>query len=393
MLQTARPLMEWHEENEAHLLQRRPLDTVGLLWSQRNMDFFGRDDAGPHVSDPWNGMGQAMVRGRIPYTPIHVDDIDREATDRGLKLLILPNLAGLSDEQLAAIRRFVDQGGNLLATGLSSLCDEWGDVRPDFGLADLFGVRLPADHPFRDEDERRDWARNWRQTYLRLTPELRAGVYGPLPGIKPTQTDGERHPILAGFEQTDLLPFGGRLADIDVVDPEAVVPFTYVPPIPTSPPEHIFMREPVTAIPGLVLRELPAGNRIAYLPADLDRQFSTDNNPDVGDVLANLIRWTVQDDLPVTVAGPGLVDVHVWHQPGKVILHFINLTSAGTWRTPVHELIPIGPHRITVRLPADVAGTRLQPLTEGTFSPLDKQGDQVSFEIASTADHNVVVIS
>ena len=393
MLQTARPLMEWHERNEEFLLNRRPLDTVGLLWSQRNMDFFGRDDAGSHVSDPWNGFGQAMVRGRIPYIPIHADDIDREATERGLKLLILPNLAGLSDEQVSAIRRFVEQGGNLLATGLSSLCNEWGDVREDFALADLFGVRLPTDHPFRDEAQRRDWAQNWRQTYLRLTPELRGEVYGPLPGIKPANTDGERHAILAGLDQTDLLPFGGRLAPLHVDDPKATIPFTYVPPLPTSPPEHIYMREAATDIPGLVMRELANGSRIAYLPADLDRQFSSDNNPDVGDVLANLIRWTAQDDLPITVEGPGLVDVHVWHQPGRVIVHFINLTSAGTWRTPVHELIPVGPHKLTVRLPADVAGTTLQPLTDGQFSSLTRDGNHVTFEIAATSDHNVAVIS
>lgn len=392
MLQTARPLMEWHEANEAFLLNRRPLDTVGLLWSQRNMDFFGRDDAGPHVSDPWNGWGQAMVRGRIPYTPIHVDDIDREATEPGrIKLLILPNLAALSDDQIAAIRRFVATGGNLIASGLSSLCDEWGDVRANFALADLFGVRLPADHPWRDEDQRRNWARDWRQTYLRLTPELRAQVYGPKPGIAPTQTSGTRHAVLAGLDETDLLPFGGRLAPVHI-GPGAEIPFTFVPPLPTSPPEHIYFREPSTTIPGLVLRTLAHGSRVAYLPADLDRQFSRDNNPDIGDVLANLVRWTVRDDLPVQVEGPGLVDVHVWHQPGRVIVHFINLTSAGTWRTPVHELIPVGPHTLTVRLPADVAGDRLRLLTPGIAPAHRTAAGRVAFNLAPTTDHQVVVI-
>src|SRR5690606_18642171 len=98
----------------------------------RNMDFFGRDDGGAHVDEPWNGWTQALVRGRIPYVPVHVDDLEREVAELGLKLLILPNLAALSDAQVAALRGFVEAGGSLLGTGLSSLCNEWGEVREDF---------------------------------------------------------------------------------------------------------------------------------------------------------------------------------------------------------------------------------------------------------------------
>ena len=43
------------------------------------------------------------------------------------------------------IRRYVNQGGGLVATELSSLFTPWRQRRPDFGLADLFGVNaLPA---------------------------------------------------------------------------------------------------------------------------------------------------------------------------------------------------------------------------------------------------------
>src|SRR3989442_1446613 len=60
----------------------------------------------------------------------------------GLAVLILANVAGLSDEQCAAIRRFVGRGGSLIATGESTLYNEWGDARPDFALADLLRVHV-----------------------------------------------------------------------------------------------------------------------------------------------------------------------------------------------------------------------------------------------------------
>src|SRR5690606_30112287 len=97
MLKTAEPIMRWHEANEEYLLNRRPVANVGLVWSQRNMDFFGRDEGGAMVDEPWNGMGQAMIHHRIPYLPVHVDDIASDAELHGLKLLILPNVGALSD--------------------------------------------------------------------------------------------------------------------------------------------------------------------------------------------------------------------------------------------------------------------------------------------------------
>ena len=64
------------------------------------------------------------------------------AMRRSSPLLVLPNLGAMSDAQVASVRRFVERGGGLLATGESSLFNEWGDPRPDFALADLFGAHV-----------------------------------------------------------------------------------------------------------------------------------------------------------------------------------------------------------------------------------------------------------
>ncbi|SPF39950.1 conserved exported hypothetical protein [Candidatus Sulfopaludibacter sp. SbA4] len=139
MYHTAEPVMKWHKANEAYLVNRRPVATVGMVWSQRNTDFYGRENAAEMVDAPYEGFAQALIRARIPYLPVNAGDIDREAPN--LAVLILPNTGGLSDEQCAAIRRFVERGGSLIATGDSTRYDEWGDGRTDFALADLLRVR------------------------------------------------------------------------------------------------------------------------------------------------------------------------------------------------------------------------------------------------------------
>jgi hypothetical protein len=390
MLHTAVPLWQWHHDNEQFLRDRRPVATVGLLWSQRNMDFFGRDEGALNVDEPWNGFTQALVRGRIPYVPVHIDDLEREAREFGLRLLILPNLAAMSDAQVAALRRFVAGGGSILATGVTSLCNEWGEVRGDFALADLFGAHVPVGHGFRDEAKRTAWAREWTQTYLRLAPELRGALDGPRTGTEPPAI-GNRHPVLRGFDETDIIGYGSMLEAL-VLDPGVIVPLSFVPPMPTAPVESAWMRVPKTDIPGLVLREeTGAGGRIAYLPADIDRCFSRENLPDHGDLLANIVRWALKDDVPLRVEGPGLVDGHLYRQPGRLVLHLINLTNAGTWRTPVHELIPIGPLRIAVPLPAG-GKSKVRSLVTGTQMVSAVREGWVHFEITTLTDHDVLVI-
>ena len=77
MYRIAEPVMKWHKANEGYLLNRQPMASVGLVWSQRSTDFYGRDNAADLVDAPYEGFAQALIRARIPYLPIHVDGIDR----------------------------------------------------------------------------------------------------------------------------------------------------------------------------------------------------------------------------------------------------------------------------------------------------------------------------
>ena len=52
----------------------------------------------------------------------------------------MPNIAALSDAQCDQLRKFVESGGSLVATFETSLYDEEGKPRSNFGLTDLFGV-------------------------------------------------------------------------------------------------------------------------------------------------------------------------------------------------------------------------------------------------------------
>jgi len=259
-----------------------------------------------------------------------------------------------------------------------------------FALADLFGAHVTDPSRAGNEARRKQQASDTAHTYLRLKPECRARVDGPHTGDEPAIA-AERHPVLRGFEATDILPFGGVLEPLRV-DARAEVLATFVPAFPIYPPETAWMREPKTNIPGLILNTTPAGARVAFLPADLDRRFGRDNLPDHGDLLANLIRWAAKDDIPLVVEGPGLIDCHLYHQPGRLILHLVNLTSAGAWRQPVHELIPVGPLEVRVQRSADVRGKRVRLLVTGKADAARTLANWSHLHVRSVLDHEVVVL-
>jgi hypothetical protein len=381
MYNTVEPLLRWHKDNEEFLINRRPISTVGVVWSQENTDFYGRDDANNLVDVPWRGMTEALIRANIPYAPVHADHIDRDGDE--LSLLILPNLALMTDTQIASVRRFVERGGSLIATDDTSLFGEVGDQRTDYALADLFGA-----HVMDSDDKKED---DGNHTYLRLTPELRSQMKGPHNNTEPGITGG-RHEILKGFEETDILPYGGNLKN-HRVDAKSEVLLTFIPEFPIYPPETAWMRVPKTDVAGLIINTTPNGSRIAFLPADIDRQFGLYNLPDHAKLLENLIRWALKDNIPLKVEGVGLVDFHLYRQANRLVLHVINLTNDATWRAPIHELISIGPLKVSVKLPDGISGKSCRSLVGGDkITPMIKNG-WTQFEIKSVRDHEVIVIA
>jgi hypothetical protein len=383
---TAAPINCWHEQNQEFLVNRQPIATVGLVWSQRNTDFYGRDHASDLVELPWRGWAQAFVRARIPYLPVHADHLVRDSPE--LAALVLPNLAAMSAAQVASVRRFVERGGALIATGRTSLYDEWGQPHTDFALSNLFGACFQGPgNPSIEADRRR--ASETQHTYLRLLPELRAEVYGPRLGIPPPAA-GQRHPVLRGFEETDLLPFGGWLGDVRASEGAEVL-MTFVPSFPIYPPETSWMREPRTRVPGLLLNQAGAGGQVAFLVADLDRRFASDHLPDHGALLANLVRWAARDRLPLSVEGLGLIDCHLYRQSQRLILHLVNLTNPGAWRAPVDELIPVGPLRISLALPVGVKGKTARLLVADRKIAASITQRRAKLTLPSLLDHEVVV--
>ena len=63
------------------------------------------------------------------------------------KVVFVPNAPCLSDAQCAALISYVERGGTLVATHLTSIADEYGRRRENYGLSKLLGATLTSSDP------------------------------------------------------------------------------------------------------------------------------------------------------------------------------------------------------------------------------------------------------
>jgi putative glycosyl hydrolase-like family 6 (GHL6) protein len=384
---TAEPLFAWHQANEEYLVDREPVACVGVVWSQRNTDFFGRDRARVRTDQPYQGVTQALRDARLPYLPVHADDVAAQAGR--LDVLVLPDVGALSDDQCAQVRSFATAGGSLLVTGRTGRYDEWGEPRADFALADLLGVHATGESRGAEDRASDSWEVDGAHSYLRLHPSRRAAEYGPLTGDEPVPA-GARHPVLGGFDDTDVLPFGGRLESVHA-EPDVTVLASFVAPFPIYPPETSWMRQPDTGLPAVLVRTHPAGGRIGYLAADLDRCLARDNLPDHAHLLTNLVRWMCRDPLPLRVRGPGLLDCRLYRQRDRLVAHLVNLTNPAAHRPPVTDLVPVGPLTVTLSVPGP-APTTARALRAGGTLPVTPVPGGVELTVDRLLDHELLVL-
>ena len=84
---------------------------------------------------------QTLIQTKVPFDIIfdqHLKDLKR------YKVLVLADQDALSDEQAGLIRDFVREGGGLVATGNTSLLNDWRRERRKLALADVLGMDRPG---------------------------------------------------------------------------------------------------------------------------------------------------------------------------------------------------------------------------------------------------------
>jgi hypothetical protein len=306
------------------------------------------------------GFYQALVESRIPFEMIHDRTLEGRNVDR-FGLLILPNIAALSDAQCRQLRDYVSRGGSIVATLETSLYDEWGERRSGFGVGDLFGCAFDGGF-----DER------MQNSYLALE-------------------HGTRHPLLRGLEGVPRVINGVRRVHVRPLDSPAKAPLTLIPSYPDLPMEMVYTTTPRTDIPAVYCRQNGKG-RVVYFPMDIDRTFWEVLSPDHQALLRNAVEWAAPDVSPVRVIGQGLLDIAVWRQDRSLTTHLVNLTNPMAMKGPFREVFPVGPLTVEWRLPPGVRPQEVRLLTANRAADWTVEGAELRVEVPRVEIHEVVAV-
>jgi len=339
-------LYVWHWKNEKYLRNVRPLARVALVYGPRA------------AQDHASGFYHALVEARIPFETILDYNFD-PARLQPFQVLALANVVNLSDAQCAQLQAFVERGGGLVATHETSLCDERGRQRQDFGLASLFGASFAGNIIQRQQN-----------AYLNI--------------------EDHTHPLLAGLEDAGRMIHG--VMRVEIKTPVGLrAPLMTVPTYPDLPMEEVYMRQKKTDIPGVLVRSVGAG-RVVYFPWDIDRTFWEVMSQDHGIVLGNSVRWVANEEQPLSVQGPGVIDVSLWQQESSMTAHLVNISNPMMMRGPFREVLPVGQQRVRVKLPKGTKARSVRFLVSEAKARWRQAGSWVETTTPPIALHEVIAI-
>lgn len=297
---------------------------VAIVFSRHTQDNYG--GAQPHARylDFIRGWYCALQEAHIPFDVIS-DKVITLARLQRYKTVVLSNLACVSHDTAEAIEAFAAAGGGVVASFDAGLCDLDGVERSPPAFATLLGGRRTG---------RRE---GLKSSYAKI--------------------EDAQDPLLTDIGDTDLIPNEGALVEFEA-DSDRVVPLTLIPPViahsgaTISIPEYSAIKE-TTDIPVVVRGERGQG-RVVYFCNQMELLFYRYGFPDLGRVLANAVRWTLNERPSIEIDAPDFVDATLMVQPRRKLVHLVNFpvgkpVNTG-WRQIGRNLVPVRDIAVTIAL-------------------------------------------
>jgi hypothetical protein len=386
-LKNIREREEWLKRSEA-------VPYIGIVASEQTRTLYARG-ALPIYFSHTLGAFRAYLEKHVPVRVLTEFDLE-DANLQGVRVLVLPNVACLSDRAAEVVRRFVRDGGGLVASFETSLYDANYAKRPDFALADLFKAKYVGTNTVSQRSE---------NLYLSLDADHPI-TSDPL--VQAKQNTAWRSPgsppqkgplaLIASATAVEAQAGGQTISTYNV----------------NEPPEKAKQRHPA-----ILVSEYGRG-RVAYFAASVDKGMFFYPDAYMRQMLAQAARWVARDvPPPVEVEGPLILTATFRRQAEqkRTIVHLLNQASSwgihstyqklaplpeelnkqwgfpnqselrGTW--PVREeVIPLSGIRVICRVPGATKAT-LQP--GAVPLPVTKLPDGLSATVPTLNMHAMVV--
>lgn len=284
------------------LVNSTPTPHVGIVYSVKTRDNYAGANV-PAFMHSFLGAERMMVESHIPSGYLIDRQIDIEHLSR-FGCVILPNVACMSNKEIQAIRKYVKNGGGLIATGETSLYDQNERFRGDFGLADIFGIRFEGVSE-RARKVHSGQEPKWKKYPFKLHP----------------------HEITKNFEEENVditwLPYFHveKKNDCDTIATWLTVEEDTIWPVNTG---RFITGD--SGEPCIVAGRYGKG-RIVYASSDITAFYIARSIRPLRDLMAAIVEWVA----PVPIRGvcPKSIEMTVMKQDGKkhTVVHLLNYAT------------------------------------------------------------------
>lgn len=380
-------------EREPWLTNTRPVKYAALIYSEATDTFYATRDQPVSQYRPWGitkppypenthryldrylhhcyGAFRALTEEHLPVDVLQEWDVEQGLIDQ-YQVVVLPNTVVLSPAAQERLRRYVERGGGLVATYLTSLGDADGKLQTNFGLADLLQVSS-----FRGTENRTLAFADTRK-----------------PESSPDKLVFTNHPVVDDAvvraslrtdpgEQLGLVSYVGKVAYVEA-----------------KPGVQLIM----TRTAGGAEAKQPAGwstefgrGRVVYFPAAIDHAYFTVPVPYERRLLANAVRFVAGAVPEVEIRAPMSVYAAINFQPAqrRYVVHLLNESNSTANRAlpsgdaPFREeILPVAGIELHFRNRA-VKSVSVQP--ENRSLPLVSTDSGVSVRLPELGLHALVV--
>ena len=369
------------------IVKRRDLFTrleqepwAALLVSESTRQFYAHGNVMERWLSHALGVYRMGMEEHLPVTLITELDLTLEILDR-YKVLILPNVACLSDLQTGTIREYVKRGGGLVATCETSLFDELGRSRKDFSLKDLFGTsyggspQQSAERPQLDAN----FAIVVDDTYWAKRANAGAFRFADYPDSI----------FYADSRLKQLIPSGQATFKGPMVRPSDFV-------APMQPAILYFPEGSRDAFPAVAYGEHGKG-RVVYFGGGVDAALFNYAFPYQRVILSKAVTWAAREPYRIAVKAPMCVQSTFWKKPdGSLIVHLWN----GLNTTSDHGLqdveVPLREEAVAIHgIELRFNGLRFQSIRcepEGIELNAKQDGDETIVQVPPVSIHSAIVL-
>ncbi|MCD6503002.1 MAG: beta-galactosidase trimerization domain-containing protein [Euryarchaeota archaeon] len=334
-LDAARQVFEEYDTIGEYMRNAKPLHYAAIVVSNETRDFYGRHHP-EHYVDEVRGFYYALTHAHYPVTFISGKDLEDINTMRKYSLIILANTACMSDKAIENVRKYVAEGGNIIATYAAATRDQEGIQRYEVGISDIIGGELIG--VFRQ---------NWSYMTIRnpshpIFSDIKESTI--LIGDMSYEFYHERVSPALGWQLILRPTTGSVLAEVGIAG--GLWGYEYT--LGRSPPPYASETE----IPAIIENRYENGSAI-YFSGQMGRHYWRTGLPEYSRLIVNSARYLA--GVPkVHVNAPETVSVEIHETTDAILIHLLNHTYN-------QRIMSIGVGRAKQPLPAYSTAESVHP--------------------------------